>query len=397
MSQTPLSRRHALVTIIVPLAIAETIIWAGCYYSFAAFILIWEQDFGWSKMALAGAFTSALVFSALLAPAIGRQIDLGRAKLVFTLCIGAGAILLFLLSRVTQYWQFLFLWSLIGVALAGMLYEACFSVITRCLGSDAKWAITIVTLIAGFAGTLSFPLAHYLTEFFGWRTALVIFSVVVLVIAMPLARIGCHNAEVLGGARTIKQKGNGEIAAAILHQPAFWLLAIAFTTLALNHGAFISHLLPILHERGIDAETAVLAASMIGPMQVSGRLALMASERHASIFAVAGICFVAVGLAAISLLFAGNAIWLLAIFVILQGAGYGLVSVIRPVITAFVLGQDGFGTKSGMIALPYMLGFAAGPTFAALLWRVGGYDLVIISSIVLVLAGFATLQIARRY
>ncbi len=382
--------------IIVPLAIAETIIWAGCYYSFAAFILIWEQGFGWSKMELAGAFTSALVFSALLAPAIGRQIDLGRAKSVFTLCIAAGAILLFLLSRVTQYWQFLLLWSLIGVALAGMLYEACFSVITRCMGKDAKWAITIVTLIAGFAGTVSFPSAHYLTEFFGWRAALIIFSAAVVLVAMPLARMGCHNAEALGGTRAIKQKGNGEKAAIILQQPAFWLLAIAFTTLALNHGAIISHLLPLLHERGIGGETAVLAASMVGPMQVCGRLALMASERHASIFTVAGFCFVAVGLAAISLLFAGNAVWLLAIFVIFQGAGYGLVSVVRPVITAFVLGQDGFGTKSGMIALPYMLGFAAGPTFAALLWQVGGYDLVILSSMVLVLAGFGALQLARR-
>ena len=63
--------------VVWPLAIAETIIWATLYYLFPALLLEWEQDLGWSKTELAGAFTMALVVTALLAPFVGRLIDHG--------------------------------------------------------------------------------------------------------------------------------------------------------------------------------------------------------------------------------------------------------------------------------------------------------------------------------
>ena len=58
-----------------------------------------------------------------------------------------------LLSLVDQLWQFYLLWAVLGMCMAGSMYEPCFALITRARGADAKRGIVLVTLIAGFAGT----------------------------------------------------------------------------------------------------------------------------------------------------------------------------------------------------------------------------------------------------
>ena len=139
--------------IIWPLAVAQVIVWAAMFYSFPALILEWERDTGWSKTALSGALTLSLVLSAVLAPVVGRLIDHGHARYVFTGCALLGAACLLLLSGVTLLWQFYVVWVGMGVAMAGALYEACFAVLTRTMGSSAMRAITLITLVGGFAGT----------------------------------------------------------------------------------------------------------------------------------------------------------------------------------------------------------------------------------------------------
>ena len=70
--------------------------------------------------------------------------------------------------------------------------------------------------------------------------------------------------------------------------------------MSFNHGMIISHLLPIFYDRGLDAKTAVLAASCIGPMQVIGRLMMLASEKKVSVLSLCCVSF-------ISMFFAGLA------------------------------------------------------------------------------------------
>jgi sugar phosphate permease len=117
--------------IVWPLALAQTLVWAAMYYSFPALLLAWERDLGWTKAELSGAFTVALVTSAFLAPMVGRIIDRGYGTHIFTGSALLGAVCLVVLSRVTAIWQFYAVWIMLGVAMAGSLYEACFAVLTH--------------------------------------------------------------------------------------------------------------------------------------------------------------------------------------------------------------------------------------------------------------------------
>ena len=364
--------------IVWPLAIAETIVWAAMFYSFPALLLEWERDLGWSKTELSGALTLALVVSAILAPVVGRLIDHGIGRYVFTGCALLGAVFLVMLSQVTALWQFYVVWLGLGIAMSGVLYEACFAVITRAMGTKAKRAITLITLVAGFAGTVSFPSAYILVGFVGWRGAIGTFAVAVAFVAAPLIWRGARLAEQAKGSQTHPASRRPGDALRILRSPTFWLLAISFAMIALDHGVLLMHLLPLLDERGFHGETAILAASMIGPMQVAGRLAMIAAERHVSILGIAIASYIALGVAALSLLGASAIPMLLVAFVLFQGSGYGVTSIVRPVVTAEFLGRTNFGVISGLLALPFITATAAAPTIAAFVWERGGYDRVIL-------------------
>ena len=87
---------------------------------------------------------------------------------------------------------------------------------------------------------------------------------------------------------------------------------------------------------------------------------------------------------------------LIAIFVILQGAGYGVLSIIRPTVITELLGRRDFGIISGLLAIGFVIGTAIAPTVGSVLWIYGTYDLVIIFAISIPALALFTLAEAWR-
>lgn len=392
----PTETRGKFKRIVWPMAIAQTLLWAGVYYLFPALLAAWEQDLGWSRTELVGAFTLALLLSALIAPFVGRQIDDGHSDIVFPAATVAAAVLLAALTQVTALWQFYLVWGLIGIAMAGSLYECCFAILTRYMGTRTQQAITLVTLLAGFAGTLAFPTSHALLEGIGWRGVALVFAGLIACVAAPLNYYAVTQAYTANPAPPEPDAPNTGKEIDLFGNPVLWLLGLAFATIALNHGALIAHLLTLLAERGVGAEVAVLAAAMIGPMQVLGRLAMMAMERSVRPPVLAVLSCLAMSVAALALFFAGGEPMFLVLFVILQGVGYGVTSILRPLLVAELLGRRRFGVIAGILAVPFLVAFALAPSVAGLVWSAGGYDAVILLAGGVTLLGAAALWRAGR-
>jgi hypothetical protein len=68
----------------------------------------------------------------------------------------------------------------------------------------------------------------------------------------------------------------------------------------------------------------------------------------------------------------------------------------RPVVTVDLLGRKDFGVVSGLLAIPFLLTAASAPTLAALVWEIGGYDLVIYVAFLASIVGLIALLTARR-
>ena len=378
------------------LAVAQMLIWACIYYSFPALLLHWEQSLGWSRADLTAAITLAVFVSAFCSPLYGRLIDAGKGALMMTVATLVGGCCMMLLTQVEYRWQFYLIWGVLGVCMSGSLYEPCFALITRARGEQARRSIIFVTLVAGFAGTVSFPVAHSLAGAFGWRSAVFFFGAIAILVVAPLMWLGASAVERAGAHRHIENPHLSLAERSFLQSPVFWCLALGFGLGAVMHGITLHHLLPILDERAIDPEVAVVAISFIGPMQVAGRLAMMAAERHVSNHGIAISCFVLMAGSILLLIGASATPVMLVGFVILFGGAYGMVSIIRPVIARELLGERQFGAKSGALALVYLAGSASAPFLGSLGWSWGGYALVLPSLMLLALTGLVLYLLAQR-
>ncbi|MEM7464596.1 MAG: MFS transporter [Pseudomonadota bacterium] len=377
------------------LAVGQTLSWASIYYVFPALLLRWEQDLGWSKADLTAAIMLAVLVSAMASPLTGRIIDKGQGALLVAGSAIAGGVGLILLAHVVELWQFYAAWLILGLAMAGCLYEPCFALVTRSRGKDAKPAIILITLVAGFASTISYPVFYTLSENMGWRNALLVGAATMFVVVAPLLWLGVRKLEA-GAKEQIKAKAAAEPSRKFLRYPAFWCLGLGFTCLAIAHGAALHHLLLILDERGLSEELAVLAASFIGPMQVAGRIAMMSSERFTSHHGLALAAFGAMAVSMISLLMSGSSPAFVSGFVILFGSSYGIVSILRPVLARDILGEADFGAKSGALAMPYLAGSALAPFLGSLIWNWGGYDLMLSTLIAVLMIGAILYSFAHR-
>ncbi len=384
------------------LATGQTICWVGLYYSFAALLLSWERDLGWAKTDLTLGLTIAVLIAAVMAPLAGRMTDADGGRWMLTLGALAGAGALGLLATVTTRYEFLVVWALIGIAQGLCLYESCFAFMTRVLGADAPGAILRLTLVAGFASPISFTVGATAAEVYGWQVAVLGYAVAIAVLGAPLHFIGATLLRSVTPTSTdttsvvSAEPANVKKAVRIaLGKPTFWLMALAFPLIALNHGILLNHIIPLLVERGTTQATAITAASIIGPMQVVGRLLVFRFEGRATMLTITFISIGGLIAASALLLVAGVDTILVFAFAATQGAAYGLVSILRPTVIADTLGRDGFGSIAGWLAVPYLTGYAVAPYVGALLWAVGGYDLAVLMALVFGGVGFLAFLLLR--
>ncbi len=392
----PQEQHKKFKRIVWPLAIAQTLLWAGAFYLFPSLLGAWEEELGWTKTELAGAFTLALLLSAFLAPAVGRQIDLGRSRVLFPAATLIAAALLGLLSTVQELWQFYAVWAVLGVVMAGSLYEPCFAILTRYMGARARQAITLVTLLAGFAGTIAFPTSHALLDIIGWRGVTLVFAGLIGAVAAPLNFYAVSQALTANPAPPEPAAPNTGKSISGAAWPTFVLLGFAFATMAFDHGAIIAHLLPLFQDRGVHGEVAVLAAAMIGPMQVTGRLAMMTFEDKVATTSVAIVSLLAMTIATVALFGVKYEPMFLVVFVLFQGAGFGVASIVRPLLIVELLGRRKFGTIAGFLAVPFLVALALAPSAAGFIWTIGGYDALIAITAGISATGIVALTLAAR-
>ena len=173
--------------IILALGTTQTLAWASSYYLPAILADPIARDLGVSSNWIFAAFTASLVISALLGPRVGRQIDLvgGRQVLsISNLTLAAGLALLGLTHSITLL---VAAWLLLGIGMGFGLYDAAFGALGRIYGNAARGAITGITLIAGFASTVGWPLTAWGLESIGWRDTCFAWAAAHMLIGLPIS------------------------------------------------------------------------------------------------------------------------------------------------------------------------------------------------------------------
>ena len=360
MSVTRPARAQRRLRWVVPvLGIAQIISWGSLYYPVAVLGSAIGRDLDISEIAVFGSFTVGLFVSGLAAPAAGKLVDTRGGR--FTLSCGSalGAVALALLAAAPNTAMLMTGFVVAGLAMAGCLYDPAFATLHAMSGTAYRKAVTALTLFGGFASTVFWPLSQFLLDSYGWRTAFAVYAALNLLVCLPL-----HLWILPRGPGTVAPAATSAGASAT-SRPApsavFFWLATALALAAFLSSALSAHVIGLLTSSGLTPRDAVLVSSLIGPMQVAGRVAEFAFSGHLRPVAVGTLAFVLLA-AALVVLTQVHGVWIVALaFALLYGWSNGVMTIVRGTVPGELFGHRQFGSLLGRLAQPQFVARAIAP------------------------------------
>jgi len=366
MPDSAFRQRRAVV--VSTLGITQTLAWGSTYYLTAVFADPVSASLHLPRIWFFGIFSGALLLSGLFGPLAGRWIDRygGRDVLAGTSLVFAAGLVLLALAQGPA--GLAAAWLVIGTGMGFGLYEAAFATAAGLYGREARSAITGITLFAGFASTIGWPLSAVFIHLFGWRGACLAWAAVHLLVGLPLNRLLVPKARpaspppVHAPGQRAQLSGTMIMLAAIFG--ATWFVATALA----------AHLPHLLEAMGATPAAAIAAGAFVGPAQVAARLAEFGLLRKASPLFSARLAAGLHPLGAVLLVIFGAP--MAVPFVLLHGAGNGLLTIARGTLPLTLFGPAGYGLRTGLLAAPSRIlqGFApllfglvldrAGPLYA---------------------------------
>lgn len=354
-------------SIVACLGTAQTIAWASSYYLPAVLATPMARDLGISPVWVFGGFSLALVISALVGPKAGDLIDRlgGRRVLSFTNLVFALGLCMLAAAQGTT--SMFIAWLVIGVGMGCGLYDAAFATLAGIYGRAARSPITGITLIAGFASTVGWPLSAAVEIWGGWRAACLVWAALHLAVALPLNLVLPPS-----GQHAMTPGGGPDDPAP--HQQTLTLILLSYVFVAtwFTSTAMAAHLPRLLEAAGATPAAAIAAGALIGPAQVGARLIEFGLLRrfHPLVSARVAACAHPAAALALSLV-GGPAAYL---FAVVHGAGNGILTIAKGTLPLALFGAGGYGRRQGWLSAPARVLQAASPLIfgAALdLWGAG--------------------------
>ena len=359
----------------IGLGLAQTLAWGTTYYLPAILANNMAAELGIGTAWIFTAFSGGLLLSAFLGPAAGRLIDVHGGRRVLpasNLLIAAGLVLLGFSSGLVSLFT---AWLVLGVGMSCGLYEAAFATLAGIYGRDARRSITGITLIAGFASTVCWPLSAYMDVTIGWRATCFVWATAHLLIGLPINLL-------LPPGRTHEKSPQSESAGAAPNRRWLVMAGLSFVFAAAWFGstAMAAHLPRVLQEAGATLAVAVAASALVGPAQVAARVLEFWLMRHVHPIISARIASLAHPVGAVGLIAAGAPA--ATPFAVIHGAGNGVMTIAIGTLPLALFGAAGYGLRQGLLMAPARLLSASAPfLFDLLLSRYGTSALLVTSAL----------------
>ena len=354
------------------LGVAQTLAWGSSYYLPAILAEPMAAGTGVSPAWVFAAFSASLLISAVSGPYVGRAIDRhgGRGILALSsLVLAAGLLALAAASGPVSLFA---AWAILGLGMGLGLYDAAFAALASFYGMQARGPITGITLMAGFASTVSWPLTSLLNGAVGWRETCVIWGALNLVLGLPLNALLPRSTRHAGAPAPDRPRVGWHPRREML------LLAFVFAAAWFVTGSMAAHLPDLLERAGATPFAAIAAAALVGPAQVAARLVEFIALRriHPLVAARVAAALHPLGAAVLAVVGAAGA----APFAILYGAGNGLLTIARGTVPLAIFGPRGFGERTGLLGAPARATQALAPFLFGLLLDAMGTSVIVVSA-----------------
>jgi MFS family permease len=363
------------------LGLTQVVGYGTLYYSFGILAADIAADLGWPVYRVFGAFSLTLLAAGFAAPLAGRLVDRHGAATVMTAGSVAAAGAMAALAFLPGPAGFVAGLLLVQVATTFVTYDAAFACLVQNTGLSAGRRIVHLTLIAGFASTIFWPLTSWLHGVVPWQTIILAYAALNLVLCAPVhhrLRRMRPPVEPPGVGRSDSHAG-GAAKAAYAPAPlpegrqrrAMVLVAIAFALGGFVLSAILAQMVPLLSTLHLG-DSAVAVAMLFGPAQVLVRFVNMQVGQASHPIVPTLISSALLPVAVTVLAFGGSNLVAACIFAVVLGAGSGLKSIVQGTLPLALFGRRAYGERLGRIASVRLVMASVAPFVLALMLETSG-------------------------
>lgn len=382
------------------LGLTQIVGYGSLYYCYSILAADIAASFGWTEAGFFGVFSIALLCGAFVAPFVGRAIDRFGAARLMSLGSVLSALMLSVTALAPGPMTFTAALMVMQVVSCFVLYDAAFPALVQMAPENGRRRIVQLTLIAGFASSLFWPLTSWIDHHVGWRMTLAIYAIANLVICLPIHMAVARWTRQI----VIDARSRPPVAEAVpLHasvppdqlKKAMWLVTAGFAFSSLALSAVLSQMVPLLQALGFGA-ASLAVSTLFGPAQVAVRLGNLVFSGGRHPLSVAMFALSLLPLALVVAAVGAPAFPAAVTFVILVGLCSGLKSIVQGTVPLTLFGAQGFGSRLGLMAGFRYASGAVAPFFFSL---VSGSASAAVAAIVfafLGMMGVGALWLVRR-
>jgi MFS family permease len=366
----------------------STILGGLVFHSFGAYVVVLEEEFGWSRTALSVAFSIQMVESGLLGPLQGWALDHYGPRRIMLVGITIFACGFFFLSQIDSLMGFYgaFVIIALGMSLGSMM--GVMVAIVNWFNRRRALAMALQTIGFACGGFLQPGIAWSLEEI-GWRETAFASGLIVLVVVLPLATLMRHRPEDYGWApdgapprestsTAITENSSDEISFTVgeaIRTRAFWFISIGHGASLFVIGAVMVHLVAHLNETlGYSLAAAANVVLIVTALTVFGMLfgGIFGDRFEKRYLLAAAMVGHTAGLFVLT--FAETLPWII-LFAMLHGISFGVRAPLTAAIRADYFGRNSFGTLLGFSSMIILIGMVTGPIVAGISYdQTGSYQ-----------------------
>lgn len=351
---------------VLGLGVTQIVGYGTLYYSFGILAPDMARDFGLSVEWMFGALSAALLVGGFVSPSLGKWIDRFGAGRIMAAGSLIAALALVACALSPNRSSFVAALIVVEVAANFVQYGAAFALLVQLSPNVAQRSITYLTLIAGFASTIFWPITTALHAHLSWQEVYLVFAGMNILVCLP---VHLWLTRLAGLARRVRTASVPKIVEGSLsageRREGFFLMVVGFSLQALVASAVLVHMVPLLSGLGLGG-VAALIATLFGPAQVASRMINMLFGRNLR----------PVTLAAISALLMASSVAVLATtapsiigamtFAVLFGFGNGLFSIVSGTLPLSLFGSEGYGKLQGKVMSARLIVSATAPFLFAI-------------------------------
>ncbi|MBI4282100.1 MAG: MFS transporter [Chloroflexi bacterium] len=386
------------------------------FQGFQVFFLPILHEFGWSRALTSGAFSIRQLESGLLAPVIGFLVDRWGPRAVILLGVILGGAGMVMLGYVNSLWTFYVAFIIASTGTSGASHGVSWTTAVANWFHRLRGRALGIAMLGPVVGGPFVVVAAIMEGWLGWRMSLVLMGIGVWIVGVPLALVArsrpepygylpdgdaprkADNREAEAPNLAVEGASNGFTVAQAMRTRDFWVLTVLFAFLSVGISGLMVHLIPLLEDLNYSTAQAASIMGLMFLLSGIGRMGagvLMDTVDYRII--LSGLVLLHL-LALLLLAMAGaSQIWLLGIFVLLFGVGFGGTIPLRPFLIMQLFGARAFGALQGLMQCGAIFAGVIGPVFYGWVFdTTGSYDVAIYITVATVVPAVPLAYLLRR-